>query len=96
MEFLMIARGKTDNTPEQVEVVGKAESQKVWEYYTTGKVRLMYYFANHKGAVMTLNADDCEEAIAIANSFPMVEAGLVEMEVIELAPYTGLERLFNT
>jgi hypothetical protein len=94
MEFLMIARGRAGNAPEQIQAVGNAESQKVWEYYSTGKVRLMYYFANHKGAVMMLNVDNYDEAIALANSFPMAVAGLVDMEVIELAPYTGLERLF--
>jgi len=91
----MIARGRAGTPSEQIQAIGKAESQKVWEYYSTGKVRLMYYFANRKGAVMMLNADSHDEAIALANSFPMAEAGLVEMEVIELAPYTGLERLFN-
>ena len=94
MEFLTIARGKVGNSPEQIQALGKAEALKVGEYYTSGQVRLMYYFANRKGAMMLLNALDYAEAIAIANSFPMAVAGLIEMEVIELAPYTGLERLF--
>lgn len=94
MEFLTIARGKAGNSPEQIQSLGKVEALKVWEYYTTGQVRLMYYFADRKGAVMILNAVNYAEAIAIADSFPMAAAGLIEMEVIELAPYTGLERLF--
>jgi hypothetical protein len=38
---------------------------------------------------------NANQAIALANSFPMAAAGLVDMEVIELAPYNGLERLFS-
>lgn len=44
---------------------------------------------------MMLEAETYDEATAIANRFPMAEAGLVDIEVIELAPYTGLERLFT-
>jgi hypothetical protein len=92
MEFLVIARGKPNNSPSPD--LGKAESQRVWEYYKTGKARLMYYFSDRKGAVMILNAENLEEAMSLAQALPMAEAGLIDLEVIELSPYTGLERLF--
>lgn len=94
MQFLVLARIVEGTPMEKVMPLVPAEAAKVWEKYAAGMVRSIYYIADMSGAVLMLEAASLEEAQAAVAKFPMVEAGVLNPEVVPLKPYTGLEALF--
>jgi hypothetical protein len=93
-QFLMIVRGNSTASPDRIAALGREESVCLWRAFTSGHVRTMHYIAGHAGAVLMLEASNFAAAELLARSFPMVRAGLVDLELIGIEPYTGLERLF--
>lgn len=94
MQFLLIARVVEGVSMEQVLPHVKDEAAKVWEEYTADVVRSIHYIADMSGAVLMCEAASLEAMQEIAAQFPMVQAGVLKMEVLPLKPYTGLESLF--
>jgi len=74
----------------------KAEADKAWELYRLGVLREFYFRADKHEAVLLLECCDAAEARWHLGSLPLVKAGLIEFEVIPLAPYTGFARLFRS
>jgi muconolactone delta-isomerase len=72
----------------------KAEAARVWELTQEGIVRERYFHAEEHTAVLILECVDLDEARATLDSLPLMKAGLIEFELIPLAPYTGFARLF--
>jgi hypothetical protein len=73
----------------------KAEAARVWELYKSGHIREMYFRQDRKEAVLVLECKDAIEAQQLLGTLPLVQAGLIEFEVIPLVPYTGFERLVS-
>jgi hypothetical protein len=72
------------------------EARSVWERYEIGQVREFYLRADHQpGVVLIFESDDMTEVEQLVAALPMVEAGLLEFEVIALRPYTGFRELFE-
>lgn len=94
MQFLLIGRIPKDVTAKQAKPHVQAEAQKVWEKYSADVVRSIHYIADMSGAVLMCEAESLSAMQKIASEFPMVKAGVLEMEVLPLKPYTGLESLF--
>lgn len=94
MQFLLIARVVEGVSMEQVLPHVKDEAAKVWEEYTADIVRSIHYIADMSGAVLMCEAASLQAMQEIAAQFPMVQAGVLKMEVLPLKPYTGLESLF--
>ncbi|RJP81748.1 MAG: superoxide dismutase [Candidatus Zixiibacteriota bacterium] len=93
MQFLALER---DLPAEDADFAphAKPEAARVWELYQAGIVREMYFRADRSAAVLVLECADIVEARAALASLPMVQAGLIEFEIIPLAPYPGFARLF--
>lgn len=72
----------------------KAEAEAAWNLYQEGVIRELYFRADRREAVLVLECDTPEEARGVLQSLPLVEQGLIEFEVIPLAPYPGFARLF--
>ncbi len=72
----------------------KAEAQQAWELYLAGILRELYFRQDRSEAVLMLECADVEQARQHLESLPLVQAGLIEFEVIPLAPYPGFARLF--
>jgi muconolactone delta-isomerase len=72
----------------------KAEARRVWELQQSGALREIYFDAGRHSAVIVLECGGAEEARTILSSLPLVAAGLIEFEIIPLAPYNGFSRLF--
>ena len=70
------------------------ESLAVWQLYKKGIFREIY-FTERKNAVAMLECEDVCEAGKILAELPLVKAGLIEFEIMELNAYTGFERLFK-
>lgn len=70
------------------------EMRKLWELYAGGTVREMYLPGSGPGSVLVLEAASKQEAAEILAGLPLVAAGLIQFEVIELHPFGALGMLF--
>lgn len=95
MKFLALEREKPGLSPDDFIPYGKAEAARVWDLYTANIFREIYFNPDDHTAVIILEASDKDEANSILDSLPMVQAGLIRFDVIELSPYTGFSRLFR-
>ncbi len=72
------------------------EARTIWERYETDQVREFYLRADHHpGVVLVFECEDMTEAERLVATLPMVEAGLLDFEVIPLRPYMGFIQLFE-
>jgi len=72
----------------------RAEAAKAWDLYQAGVLRELYFHAEKHEAVLILECDSVEDARSQLESLPLVEASLIDFEIIPLAPYPGFSRLF--
>jgi hypothetical protein len=72
----------------------RAEAQRVWELSQAGLIRESYFRADRDEAVLVLECAGVEEAEEVLGSLPLVQAGLIQFEVIPLKAYQGFARLF--
>jgi hypothetical protein len=97
MQHVAILRLKSEATEEAQAKLRRAEVEKVWELTVSGDLRSIHFFSGvGHGALLHLEAPDRASAEAAVHSLPMVAAGLLEAEVLTLAPFTGLAALFAT
>ena len=72
------------------------EIQAVWQLYVQGICREFYTRANEAGRVVLMfeseSVDAAKEALA---TLPFVKLHLIDFDLIPLAPFTGLTRLFQ-
>jgi hypothetical protein len=95
MKILALEKEIPNTTPEKFAPHLKAEAARVWELYKSGLIREMYFRQDHREAVLVLECADAEAARSLLDSLPLVQAGLIDFEVITLTPYPGFERLFG-
>jgi hypothetical protein len=73
-----------------------AEIRAVWELYAQGICREFYTRANEAGRVVLMfecaSVEAAKEALA---TLPFVRLHLIDFDLIPLAPFTGLARLFQ-
>jgi hypothetical protein len=94
MKILALEREHPSATPEQFQPLLKAEAQRIWELQQAGVIREIYFNSDLHTAVIMLECQDGVEAGRTLDTLPLVTAGLIEFELIPLAPYNGLTRLF--
>jgi muconolactone delta-isomerase len=73
----------------------KEEAARVWELYQAGTLRELYFRQDEPSAVLILECANVEEAKGFLNTLPLVREGLIAFDVVPLAPYPGLSRLFG-
>ncbi len=95
MKIIALERETPDTTTERFRPYLKAEAVRVWELYKTGQLREIYFRQDRNEAVLVLECADVEEARQLLETLPLVQAGLINFEVIPLIPYPGFERLFG-
>ncbi len=72
------------------------EGRGVWALVKSAVIRRTWSRANQPGALLLLEVANAEEAREAMMSLPMVRDGLVELQLIELAPFLGIEYLFGS
>lgn len=71
------------------------EEKALWAYMADGTVRSIHYAAEAPGTiVIDFETETGDAARELAAAFPLVRAGLLEVEALPLAPYQGLAALF--
>lgn len=96
MQFVAILRLRNDATEQQQAAVRRAEVPAVWDLAKSGVLRSIHFIsAPGRGAVMMIEAADIGEATRHVDALPAVKGGLLNPEIIGLAPFNGYEVLFH-
>lgn len=95
MKILALEKEIPDTPATAFRALLRAEAAKVWELYQQDVVRELYFNAEEHTAILVLECQDVQAARQILAQLPMVQAGLIEFEIIALIPYDGFERLFG-
>ena len=95
MQFLAILKIKPNVTGEQIGPLLKPEAAHVWEMTLAGVLRSIHYIKGPIGAVLLLEVNDEHEAETHIGRLPMVEQGLLSVEILPLTPYAGFAALFE-
>ncbi len=94
MKILALEKECPGKTADEFRPLLKAEAQRVWELQQSGFLREIYFHRDHHTSVIILECAGLEDANQLLATLPLATAGLIEFELIPLAPYDGLARLF--
>ena len=95
MRILAIERPVPGVTGERFTAeLSAAEAHRAWELHQAGTIRELFFRADEPSAVLMLECADAREARHALASLPLVEAGLIDFEVLPLQAYPGFARLF--
>jgi hypothetical protein len=95
MKILALEREKPGISPGQFQKHSENEAHRVWELIQEEVIREIYFQRDENSAVIILECANIQEARQILNTLPLVEAGLIDFELIPLRAYPGLARLFK-
>lgn len=95
MKILAIEKENPNARPEQFQSHLKPEAARAWELYLAGVLREAYFHAERHEAVLMLECKDLDDARAVLQTLPLVEAGLIDFTLLPLVPYDGFARLFG-
>lgn len=70
------------------------ESYQVYHLFQEGIIRDIY-FTENDNAVIILECTSKTDAAKVLSSLPLVKAGLITFEIMELRPYTGFDRIIQ-
>jgi hypothetical protein len=95
MQHIAILRLRPEASEQDQAQLRKAEVAKVWELLVADSVRTIHFFSGSgRGAVLHIEAPDQAQADALVRQLPMVAAGLLDVEILTLTPFSGLQALF--
>ena len=94
LRILALEVEKTEATEDDFQPLLVEEARKVWELYQDEFIREMYFRGDQMLAVLMLECKDIHEAKDRLAELPLVNAGLIQFELVPLVPYPGLARLF--
>ncbi|MEA4907099.1 MAG: superoxide dismutase [Chloroflexi bacterium] len=94
MKIIAIEHELPGANQEQFQAHAHNEAARVWELYQAGLLRELYFRADQSTAVLVLECANVEEARQTLSTLPLVARGLIEFELLPLAPYPGFARLF--
>jgi hypothetical protein len=95
LKILALEKEVESATAEHIQPLLCAEAAQVWELCQANVLREIYFRADRPQAVLVLECDNISAAEAALMTLPLVQAGLIEFEIIPLAPYPGFRRLFS-
>jgi hypothetical protein len=97
MKILVVPKLHEGASVEQLQPHATAEIKAVWELYAQGICREFYVRADRGGGVVLIvESPSVEAAQQALATLPLVERGLLDLELIPLAPFTHLTRLFQS
>lgn len=97
MQHIAVLKLKPDATEEAQAKHRRAEVEMVWDLTVSDTLRAIHFFSGPgRGAVLHLETPDRASAEAVVARLPMVAAGVLQVEILSLAPFTGFAALFGT
>jgi muconolactone delta-isomerase len=94
LKILALEVEKPGATADQLQPYLKAEAFRVWQLYQQEIIRAAYFRSDRHTAVLELECESSQQARQILASLPLVQQGMIDFEIIPLAPYPGFSRLF--
>ena len=94
MKIIAIEHDRPGLTDEEFAPHLKAEAIRAWELHQSGVIRELYFRDDEPIAVLVLECADAAEARQVLDTLPLVQAGLIDFELIPLRAYPGFARLF--
>jgi len=95
MKIVVLAQRHAGVDVETMRPHFKAEIEAVWGLYAHGIVRDFYARADQGGpAVLMLESETVDSARQALAKLPLVEMGMLDLDLIPLAPFTNLSQLF--
>lgn len=92
MKLLAIEKETTPvNWNEETDILIN-EAYRAYELFQEGIIREIY-FNEFESAIIILECADKEEAEKVLGTLPLVQAGFIRFEVMELNPYPGFSRI---
>lgn len=95
MKILAIERENPDARPNDFQHHLKDEASHLWDLYQKSIVREAYFHAEQHTAVLVLECKSVDEARRILDTLPLVQASLIDFDLLPLVPYDGFARLFG-
>jgi len=97
MKILVMPKPIEGVSREQLLQHSAEEIQAVWQLYAQGVCREFYTRANEAGRVVLIfESESVEAAKEALATLPFVKLHLIDFDLIPLAPFTGLSRLFQS
>lgn len=95
MKFLALLPATAKASPADFAPYEEAESERVWQLYTEGKLLEIYLRTDRIGAVITLQCASRQEAQQAMESLPLVKEGLLDVELIPLTAWPEMARMLE-
>ena len=95
MKILAIIDVAQDASMESIRAEIKNEIMGSWKLFSSGVLREAYSTATPGRVVFILEADDIARARAHLRELPLVAAGLLTLELMELRPFANWSMLFS-
>ena len=95
MKILAIIDVAPGASMESIRAEIKNEIMGSWKLFSSGVLREAYSTATPSRVVFILEADDVARARAHLCDLPLVTAGLLSLELVELRPFTNWSMLFS-
>jgi muconolactone delta-isomerase len=88
MQFIAISRRLTERfSDDEFAALIDAERERVRELYRDGVIRSIWSRKDMAGAVTLLECVDEAAALAAIRSLPLARRGMLELQIVPLAPY---------
>jgi hypothetical protein len=94
MKILALEKENPQATAADFTPLLRDEAASVWRLYQQGIIREIYFRQDQKCAVIILECCDIEQARQSLQQLPLVQAGLIDFDIIPLTAYPGFSRLF--
>ncbi len=95
MKVLAISKRAHGASGDGLAALAVEEAARVWALHCEGTIREIHFCAERPAAVVILECADGDEARNILATLPMVEAGLLEFDILPLQPFDHYQRLFR-
>jgi muconolactone delta-isomerase len=90
MQFLTVSRRRSESFPEaDFAALSEAETQQARVLYAQGFIRQIWRRRDVPGVCTVVESDSEEHVREMLNTLPMIKAGMIEVSIIPLTPYTG-------
>ena len=97
MKILVMPKPRPGIPAEELQRYAPAEIRAVWDLYAQGICREFYTRLAEPGRVILMFEAESEEVAQQAlSTLPFVQRSLIDFDLIPLAPFAGLSRLFAT
>lgn len=95
MKIIAIDKVQPDATPDKIKETFMNEVNHTVKMYLADVVREMYFRQDRSGTVLILEAPSVEDARGLINKMPMVQAGLIDYDLIPVGPFVPLALLLD-